>query len=251
MQTQVVLTSSQSKRLIAKGIVKWQPFKEALRSGIVAICKGTTDAYICEELLGPDFEKWRYVTGRTGPAGGDTSWARADLGDVVLENGDSLEGVSVTDVVSKMGPGDIFLKGANAMNYDLGQAAVLIGHPTGGTVGAALGTMISRKVRLVHPTGLEKNIPGDLPEAVRRLAEEDEAIGETWGLWATHGELFTEIEAIDSLFNLEAVPIGAGGIAGAEGSVTLALFGERSEIDKALRLIGEIQKEPPFSPPSA
>lgn len=249
MHTQVVLTSSQSKRLIAKGILRWEPVKEALRSGIVAVCKGTTDAYIAEELLGAPFEKWRYVTGRTGPAGADTSWAKADLPDVVLEKGERLEGVSVTDIVSKMGPTDVFMKGANAINYDIGQAAVLIGHPTGGTLGAALGTIVSRRIRLVHPAGLEKNVPGDLAEAARRLSEEGEAVGQAWGLWVTHGELFTEIEAIDALFNLEAIPIGAGGIAGAEGSVTLALFGEKTEIDRALAAIGEIQGEPPFAAP--
>lgn len=246
MQAQVVLTPSQSKRLIAKGIVKWEPFKQALRSGIIAICKGTTGAYIAEELLGAGFDKRRYVTGRTGPAGGDTSWATADLPDVVLEEGKRLEGVSVTDIVSRMGPGDIFLKGANAINYDLAQAAVLIGHPTGGTLGATVGTIVSRKVRLVHPAGLEKNLPGDLSGAAQRLAEEDSCMGEVYGLWATHGELFTEIEAVDELFGLEGVPVGSGGIAGAQGAVTLSVFGERAELEKALAEIEEIQKEPPF-----
>jgi len=246
LQAQVVVTSSQSKRLIAKGILKWEPMKEAMRSGIVAVCKGTTDAYIAEELLGGSFDKRRYVTGRTGPAGGDTSWAKADLPDVVFEKGERLEGVSVTDVVSRMGPGDLFLKGANAINYDLGQAGVLIGHPVGGTLGATVGTILSRKVRLVHPAGLEKNVPGDLAEAARRMSQEGGCIGDAYGLWVTHGELFTEIEAIDALFNLEAAPVGAGGIAGAEGAVALALFGEKTEIEKALLLIEEIHKEPPF-----
>jgi len=248
MQAQIVLTPSQSKRLIARGIVKWEPFRRAFESGIVAVCKGTTGAYIAEELLDADFDKRRYVTGRTGPAGGDTSWAKADLPDVVFEKGKRLEGVSVTEVVSRMGPGDLFLKGANAVNYDLGQAAVLIGHPTGGTLGAALGTIVSRKVRLVHPCGLEKNVPGDLVGAAQQAAEEDACMGEVYGLWATHGELFTEIEALEALFNVEALPVAAGGIAGAEGAVVLSLFGERSDLERSLAQIEEIQKEPAFGP---
>ena len=248
MQAQVILTPSQSKRLIAMGILKWEPMKEALRSGIVAVCKGTTDAYVAEELLGKGFDKRRYVTGRTGPAGGDTSWAKADLPDVVLEEGNRLEGVSVNDIVSRMGPGDIFLKGANAINYDLAQAAVLIGHPTGGTLGVTLGTIVTRKVRLVHPVGLEKNVPGDLVAAAQRLSEREACMGEVYGLWPTHGELFTEIEALDELFNVEAVPVAAGGISGAEGAVVLSLFGERTDVEKALAGVEAIQKEPPFGP---
>jgi len=148
-----------------------------------------------------------------------------------------------------MGAGDVFLKGANAVNYDLAQAAVLIGHPAGGTMGAALGGLVSRRVRLVHPVGLEKSIPGDLVEAARLMAESGPAVGDVYGLWVSQGELFTEIEALETLYDVEAVPIAAGGIAGAEGSVTIALFGTKGELDRVLGEIAEIQKEPPFGAP--
>lgn len=248
MQAQVVLTSSQSKRLIAKGIIAWPAFKEALADGIVAISKGTTNSYIAQELVGEGFDRTRYVFGRIAPAGGDSAWAKGDLPDVVLQKGKEIEGASVNEIVKEMGPGDIFLKGANAINYNLDQAAVLIGHPVGGTLGATVGTIISRKVRLVHPAGLEKNLPTDLVSASQRIAREDGDVGEVYGLWATHGELFTEIEALGALFDLVAVPVAGGGIAGAEGAITLALFGEGGELEKALEFIGEIQKEGPFAP---
>ncbi len=246
MQAQVILTASQSKRLIAKGILKWEPFRHAQRSGIIAICKGTTNSYIVEELLAEAFDKRRYVMGRTAPAGLDTSWADAEAAEVVLEEGRRIEGALLADIVTRMGPGDLFLKGANAINYDLGQAGVLIAHPSGGTLGATMGTIVSRKVRLVHPAGLEKSVPADIAAAARRLCEQDACVGQVYGLWPTHGEIFTEIEAIEALFNIEAVPAGSGGIAGAEGALTLSVFGERAELDRALALIDEIQKEPPF-----
>ncbi len=248
MQTQVVLTSSQSKRLIAKGIAAWKPIRKAMKEGIVAVAKGTTSGYIVEELTGAPFEKHLYILGRTAPSGTDTSWAKGTLPDVVFKNGETLSGVSIAEIVPKMGPGDIFLKGANAINYDLGQAAVQIGHPVGGTLGANVGTIISRKIRFVHPVGLEKSVPGDLVAASQRLSTEGASLGTADGLWVTTGELFTEIEAVEALFSIEAVPIAAGGIAGAQGAVTLALFGEGPEIEKALALIGEVQKEPPFGP---
>lgn len=248
MHTQIVLTSSQSKRLIARGIVSWEPLTRAVRSGIVAVGKGTTNAYVAEELLGgAAFKKHSYVHGRTAPAGVSTEWAGASEADVVFEKGERVPGLTAVDAVARMSPGDMFLKGANAINYDLGQAAVFIGHPTGGTLGAALGTIVSRKVRLIHPVGLEKSVPGELAVAARRIAQEA-STGEIYGMWFTHGELFTEIEALETLFDVEAVAIGAGGIAGAEGSMRLALFGDRSELDRALAEISEIQKEPPFGP---
>lgn len=251
MQTQVVLTSSQSKRLIARGIAAWQPLAAAMKSGFVAVAKGTTNGYIIEELTGAPFEKHLYILGRTAPAGADTSWARGTLPDVVFKNGKRLEGVSLAEAVSQMGPGDIFLKGANAINYDLAQAAVQIGHPTGGTLGATVGTIVSRRIRFVHPVGLEKTVPGDLVAASQRLSTEGAALGDADGLWATTAELFTEIESIETLFPIEAVPIAAGGIAGAEGAVTLALFGAEADLRNALELVSEIQKEPPFGPPTA
>lgn len=248
MQTQVVLTSSQGKRLIARGIRAWEPVKEAMRHGIVAVSKGTTNAYVAEELLGEPFDKTHYCFGRISPAGTETSWLKSDVPDVVFVKGQRAEGMTVLEAVAKMGPGDVFFKGVNAINYDTGQAAVLIGHPTGGTMGGTLGGLIARHVRLVHPAGLEKNVPGDLAVAARRMAEEGAHVGEAYGLWVSQGELFTEVEAIETLFDLEALPVAAGGIAGAEGSVTLALFGSKLELENALRLVGEIQKEPPFGP---
>jgi len=256
MHAQIVLTSSQSKRLIARGILAWAPFGEAFENGIVAVAKGTTNAYIAEELLreaGPketadEFEKHLYVTGRTAPARGDASWAKSQLPDVVFERGTLRQGATVAAAAAEMGPGDIFLKGANAINYELGQAAVLIGHPTGGTLSSVLGTLVSRKVRLVHPVGLEKEVPGDLTLAAQALSQGGETAGEVYGLWVTQGELFTEIEAIEAAFGLEALPVGAGGIAGAEGSIRLSIFGDQERLEKALSDIRSIQEEGPLGP---
>ncbi len=54
---QVVLTVQEGKRLIAKGLLAWEPFRRARESGIVAIAKGTTNAYVVDELLGGADEK--------------------------------------------------------------------------------------------------------------------------------------------------------------------------------------------------
>ena len=244
---QVVLTVQEGKRLIAKGLAAWEPFRRALESGTIAVCKGTTNAYLVEyldgELLGESVDKTKYVTGRVLPAkNAPKVKLSAELPDLVLKEGRRLEGKTAVEAAAEMGPEDIFLKGANAINYRLGQAAVLIGHATGGTVGASLGTLISRRVRLVVPVGLEKNVPVDLKDAaavVRGSASKP-------ALWEIPGELFTEIEAFDTLAGVDALPLAAGGIGGAEGSTRFLLLGDEESVEKAVAAAEEIQGEPPF-----
>lgn len=245
MQAQIILTSSQSKRLIARGIAAYEPVRQALRNGIVVVGRGTTNGYVAEELTKKPFERAKFVAGRTAPAGVDSARISSDSPEVVIEKGQS-NGMTLTEALGRMKTGDVFLKGANAINYDLGQAAVQIGHPTGGTMAAVLGTLVSKRIRLIHPAGLEKSVPGDLAATARRIAEDGDLKGAGWGIWVTHGELFTEIEALETLFDVEAVPCAAGGILGAEGAVTIAVFGSSGELDSMLMLVREIQKEPPF-----
>lgn len=244
---EVVLTVSESKRLIARGILAWEPLRRARESGVIAVAKGTTNSYIVEELLeellGEPIEKTTYVTGTTRPAGGGTgAKTSADMPDLVMRNGKPVEGLTAVDAAAEMGPGDVFLKGANAIQYDLGQAAVLIGHPTGGTVGGALGTVIARKVRLVSPVGLEKNVPVDLVDAAAAVR----GTGASPALWVIPAELFTEIEAIEALSGASALPVAAGGIAGAEGSVRLLVTGADEAVRKAVGAVEAVQGEPAF-----
>ena len=48
MRTSFVLTVAQSKRLIAKGVAQLPEVKHALAEGILAIGRGTTNAYVVE-----------------------------------------------------------------------------------------------------------------------------------------------------------------------------------------------------------
>ncbi|HHN46413.1 MAG TPA: hypothetical protein ENN09_03125 [Planctomycetes bacterium] len=166
--------------------------------------------------------------------------------DVVIRRGELLDGVSLPDVVKDMGRNDVILKGANAINYAERLAALLIGHPTGGTVGAFMGAAISRRIRVITPVGLEKEVPADLLEAASIAADPDEAPKASPGLWVFPTELFTEVEAFALLTDVAAIPVAAGGIAGAEGSVRFLLTGDEEDIEEALALVEEIAGEPPF-----
>jgi len=246
VRTDLVLTVAQSKRLIAKGVARYEPVRRALAEGTIAIPTGGTNAYIVEELLGESIEKRKFVSGQVLPRGVSRAQAglASELPDVVLVRGERKEGASATEALAEMGPGDIFVKGANALNYGLGVAGVLIGHPTGGTVGAALGTIIARRIHLLIPVGLEKEVGWEITDASQRLAEEE---GSGPSLWPLQGDIFTEIEALEWLFGVQAVPIAAGGVAGAEGAVWLACFGTPEQVEKVEALAEELAAEPPFA----
>jgi len=247
MRTDIVLTVAQSKRLIARGLTRYWPVQEALADGTLAIAKGGTNAYVVEELLGQSIERRHYVFGQVLPCGVSRSDAglSAEWPDVVLVKGQPLEGVSATEAVADMGEGDIFIKGANALNYGDDVAGVLIGHPTGGTVGEVIGTLVAKRIRLLIPVGLEKSLPVSIEEAARVLDAEG---GRGPSLWPVRGDIFTELEALAALCGVDAVPIGSGGVAGAEGGVWLACFGSDHQIEAVKTLADGLRDEPPFAP---
>lgn len=242
MHTVINLTVAEGKRLIAKGVVRHPLIMQALQNATVAIAPGTTNGYVIEEITGEKIDKTRFVTGRTLPAAYAGVKPKYDLPDLVVRRGKRLS-MSAVEAAAQMQAGDIFIKGANAINYEKNQAGVLIGHPSGGTIGAVLGRLVAQKIDLIHPVGLEKQIHVDLHQAAATLREPG---GTGPALWVTPGELFTEIEAIQTLAAVEAVPLAAGGIGGAEGGIWLALLGEKDGLDQALEVLADIQGEPPF-----
>ena len=52
VQGGVTLTVAESKRLIAKAVAQMPIVKNALENGMVIITKGTTNAYVAEEITG-------------------------------------------------------------------------------------------------------------------------------------------------------------------------------------------------------
>lgn len=243
MYRQVSLTVSESKRLIARALARSEFLRRTMEEGTLAIGSGTTNGYLVEEITGERLEKHRFVTGKTLPAGYSGPAFAYALPDLVIRKGERLA-IKAVEALEDMGPGDVYVKGVNALNYERGQAAVLIGHPTGGGVGAALGRIVARRIGYLHPVGLEKNTPGDLHEAARRLNAETEGRGPT--LWVVPGRIYTEIEALSDAAGVEAVPSGSGGVGGAEGAVWLALFGDAGSLERAEAIIDSVRGEPPF-----
>ena len=237
------LTVSESKRLIAKGVAQADFVQKAMNEGTFAIGSGTTDGYVVEEILGEKIDKHSLVTGRTLPSNYDGPKLTYTHPDLVIRKGERLD-IKASEALPEMGPGDVYVKGANALNYALDQAGVLIGHPTGGGVGTAIGTCVARRICYLHPVGLEKSVTRDLDEVAACLGDDAEGKGPT--LWVVPGVIFTEIEALDVLAGVEAIHISSGGVGGAEGAVWLALFGDKERLDKAREVIDSVRGEPPF-----
>jgi hypothetical protein len=164
-------------------------------------------------------------------------------GDVVIQDGIWQKGKTIFDVAAQLKEGDVIMKGANAVDIETRRAAILIGHPQAGTIGASLPAYFGRRVRLIIPVGLEKRVNGNL-DALAASLNEPGAHGPR--LLPVPGEIFTEIDAIALLTGAKAQLVSAGGVAGAEGSVWLAVSGEAAQENGAMALLQSVAGEPAF-----
>lgn len=241
------LTVAQSKRLIAKAVAKMDVVKKALKEGYVVVAAGTTNTYVLEEILGEKVEHFSFTSGITTPSG-----KKPDLTDIknrraylVVEKGEPKPDVTSEDALKNFGPGDVFIKGANALNYAGGIVGMLIGHPMGGTIGAALGPITGRKAHLIIPVGLEKEIPHSIIDLAQQVPHEQHR-GKVCGIFPFTGTIITEIEAFNILYDVEAFTVAAGGISGAEGSIRFHVSGSEDTLKNIEKELGELYKEQPF-----
>lgn len=242
-----VLTVAEGKRLIAQGVAALPAVQAAMQSGTVVVTKGSTNAYVAEELLGTPLAKGAYVLGRTLPAKADAAGVfTGNIPEIIFVNGQQSD-VSLKDVVLQMQRGDVVIKGANALNYETGIAGLLVGHPEGGTLGTIIGSAYGKGLHLVIPVGLEKEIAEDIQDLAQLINAEPEVSRPGMpSLWPMQGEIVTELEALELLTGVEAHQIGAGGVCGAEGGIWLAVWGDEEQIAAAQALVESIQGEPAF-----
>lgn len=250
---QFIVTSSAGKRLIAKALASNPTVLNAAKNGTLVIIAGTTNGYIAEELLKnlkiEGFSRKHFFRGLTLPPGKSlTSEGRvADEskfpGDAVITKGEWQKDRTINDVVDSLKEGDVILKGANALDLQHKQAALLIGHPKAGTIGASLPAVVGRRVKLIIPIGLEKRVNGDL----HALAEKMNTPGAGgYRFLPISGQVFTEIDAIAQLTGATAELIAAGGVCGAEGCIYLAITGTKEQEEAAEKLMVSVTSEPAF-----
>jgi len=245
MKIETVLTVAQSKRLIARGVKNHPSVKTAYNNGQIGICRGTTCSYVAEELLGHELERFSYTIGLTLPENPspEVETPETKIHDIIIRKGEiHMDGEMIIDAVKNMNPGDVVIKGANALNYDKKIAGCIVLHPAGGTIGGIWGPIYGKKIKLIIPIGLEKEIASNIIEVSTMCMDENPGIT----LMPMTGIIITEIEAITILTGASAYQIAAGGIRGAEGSVRLHITGTPEQVNNVQQIFSEIKNEPPF-----
>ena len=259
MRAQVTLTPTESKKLIAKGIAAMDLLKKARKHGMVVIHPSSTTLFLLEELTGTRPEGV-WVCGVVLPKGMCISRElqesqfqgrlakeqRSDLGQFpfswVLENGEYRTSLPLASVLDRMGRGDVYIKGANAIDPD-GKVGVLYASERAGTIGKVIAASRRKGFAILLPIGLEKVIPTPIAQAAKAASRErtDAAMGIPVGLIPVPGKAVSEVEAIDFLSGARAVAVAAGGLGGAEGSVTLVIQGPEGKVNRALQIAREVK----------
>lgn len=261
MRAQIVLTSAESKKLIAKAIAAMDSVKKAMEKGLIVIHPSSTTLFLIEELTGTRPEGL-WASGVVIPKGLCISRERQEAFRLellerpmekvrdhgkfrfswVLENGMFQTGLPLNFLLDKMGSGDVYVKGVNAIDPE-GKAGVLCAGVAAGTLGKVTQAFRHKGFMILFPVGLEKLIPTPIARAAKYASrtKTDLAMGIPVGLIPVAGKVVTELEAIDILSGAEAVAIAAGGLGGAEGSVTLVIQGPEPKVKKAYQIIENIK----------
>jgi len=255
MRFQVVLTPTEAKKLIAKAILELDIVQNALRTGIVAIHPCSTNYFIIKELLG-EVPQGTWIFGVIAPKGTcrnrellegikkrTSEMSKEPIGHTwVLEKGQLGKERVLRDLLEEMGPEDVFIKGANALDPE-GNAGVLVARMDCGTVGRVMCWGLGKGIHLVFPVGLEKLIPVSIKQAALEagIMKMDYSIGAPVGLLPVTGTVVTEIDAVKMLIGAKATPIASGGLKGAGGATTMVINGDEDQIQRAVSLIKDVK----------
>lgn len=260
----VVLEPSESKRLIAKALAVLPEIKAALKKGVVIISWGGTDALVYEEIMGKTIpHKTDYTSGviSEGYLNANPAHPETKMMPVVLKDGriwENEQGAKAADkyvhpsaALNQFKPGDVFIKGANALDVK-GDVGILVAADTGGSIAQAWFAVTARGGYYICPVGLEKLIPS-VSEASQRcgLFRYKYSMGMSTALipFSDNVLAVTEIQAIQVLSGARATHVASGGIGGSEGAVVLVIDGEPAVLEKAFNIVKSVKGEAHLPPP--
>ncbi len=245
MKAVFTLTPSESKRLIAKGIVQMPEVRAAREKAYIVLVGSTINGYIAQELFGLDIEPQRFTAGtNTNRLLCVTDPKARHAIPIVAYKGRIVE-KTIKEVYDDFHLDSVIIKGANAIDTD-GNVGVITSGFDGGTIAATIGTITSTGMKYIFAVGLEKRVPSVKESAAYAGAKTmDYSMGATFGMYClSNFPVVTEIEALRILFGVDTKLIAAGGVAGSEGSVVLASIGETDRVRKAIDLVESIKGEP-------
>lgn len=256
MKSLVTLTSSEAKRLVAKGIVRMDIVQKALKEGIIAIDAGSSGAYVSEELarelnvMLAVKDKRDFIIGLIAEDGSCIE-AVESLKLPVFNKG-QLEYVdfpkeNFSKYFPQMGSKDIIIKGGSAIDIN-GKVGGLCAANGGGHHGLWLPQVLVAGINLIVPMTINKTIPTTVERVMSELGRTKISLkhchGMAVGMVPMPGIVVREIEAIKILADAEAIPVAGSGIGSGEGTVTLLIQGEESNVEKAWDIVQSIKGEP-------
>jgi hypothetical protein len=252
MLAQVVLTPTESKKLIAKAITKLDVVRQAATEGMVVIHPSSSTYFIFEELIGAKPKTNYWVCGVVTPRGTCVEMAmvlggysprtiKHNPGELrglwVIKSGKVLTEKTLSELMEQMTTKDVYIKGVNALDPQ-GNVGILIGERGG--LGMVLSAWKKKKFTLIFPVGLEKLIPISIRQAAMeaKQAKYEYGMGLPTGLFpCPDGKTITEIDAVKILSGAIAVPIASGGLGGAEGATTIIIKGTNEQVRDAIQFV--------------
>lgn len=248
----ITLTSAESKRLIAKAISAMPSVQRAYKRGILSLQLSTSNAYIYEELTNCSIEKADYVCGYIFDAGGCVAhMPSGKTKEYYFEKGKEkyleFPNESPVKILEKMRETDVLIKSGNILDRN-NRVGVFVGEPdgTGGEWGIALPYVMSKGVQVIVPMTLNKSVNVDLEEVMQETGIYKIDHSKTHviaGVLPVPGQVITEIQALEILTDVQALPVAMNGVGSGEGTVTLVLKGKKRNIDEAWALISIIKGE--------
>jgi hypothetical protein len=250
MKALFVFTPNESKRLIGKAVAQLEEVRRALKETNVLIGHGSTDVYVMEEILGKDqlynlMNPAAYMSGILVRGTLCSTLGSEKPPIVLLKKGViTPPAPTMSEMLRDFGADSIVIKGASAIDHE-GNAAVMVSHPEGGTIGWAIGSIWARGIRLITPVGLEKLV-SSVKDAVSKCGQYtfDYVQGKTVGMIPLIGaRVVTEITALKILADVDCTHLSSGGVSGSEGSVALAAEGTREAVEKAIQVAESVKGE--------
>ena len=255
MLAQVILTVTESKRLIAAAVAKLEVVREAAEKGMIIMHPSSSTYFIFEELTGMKPKTNYWVCGVVAPRGtcvemGMLSGGHAPSADNynpgelrglwAIKKGKVLVEAPLSELLEQMTDRDVYIKGVNALDAQ-GNAGILIGEPVqGGALGVVLSAWKKKKFNFIYPAGLEKLLPISIIQAAKeaKRTQYEYGMGLPAGLFpCPEGKTISEIEAIEVVSGATAVPIASGGLGGAEGATVLVIKGTAEQVNRAIECV--------------
>ncbi len=249
----VVLNPAQSRRLVAKGTIATPLFQKAYKEGMIVIARGITNAYLSEELFDISIDnKANQTIGLIGRGATNATTAPPPCTWHVLDKGQVVQDADSNVEMLKFKKDDIVIKGANAIDHT-GLTGTYASSLKCGTMGASWPLVTPRGAHFLIPVSLEKMIPCVMTAAAHTGVYHFQ---KSTGMPAkivplVEAKAVTEIESLTLLCGVRAYAVGAGGVAGSEGSVHLAVEGDEDKVEAAFELVKSLKDEPPVGMPDA